>query len=139
MYQYFTQATVKVFTSLYTNSPYTSEETFYLPEVAVEYLIEPNRVTSEQESYWKEHVFNLDIIKKDKMIVTQEDSEVFSLTGNANIADLFLMGMNEDTFKEILRTDIPEDTKITVRDFTVSQDLGFDDSKEDLELYFSSR
>jgi hypothetical protein len=131
--------TVKVFTSLYTNSPYTSEETFYLPEGAVEYLIEHNRLTSEQESYWKEHAFNLNSIKKDKQITTQQDSMSFSLTGNTTIADLFSMGMNEDAFKEILGTDVPKDKNITVRDFLVFQGLGFDDAKEDLELYFSSR
>ncbi len=131
--------TVKVFTSLYTNSPYNSEETFYLPEGAVEYLIEHNRLTSEQESYWKEHVFNLDTIKKDKLMIIQEDSTAFSLTGNTTIADLFSMGMNEDAFKEILGTDVPKDKNITVRDFLVFQGLGFDDAKEDLELYFSSR
>ena len=131
--------TIKVFTSLYANTPYSSAETFYLPEAAVHYLIEHNRLTSEQESYWKEHAFNLDTLKKDNLIATQEDSKAFSLTGNTTVADLFSMGMNEDVFKEILKIDVPEDKNTTVRDFLVSQGLGFDDAKEELELYFSSR
>jgi hypothetical protein len=54
--------TVKVFASLYLKIPYVSDETFYLPEKTVNYLIENNRLTEEEKEYWQGHTFKLEYL-----------------------------------------------------------------------------
>ena len=50
---------VRVFTSLYSGMPYTSEETTHLPESAVEGLIREQKLDETQTEYWKTHTFAL--------------------------------------------------------------------------------
>jgi len=130
--------TIKVFVSLYTNKPYTSDETFYLPEKAVNYLLRENRLTPEEESYWKTHTFDLDIYARDSHTIQAmaEQSSAASFTGNTTIAGLISMGMDEATFEEITGFEVPEDRNITIRNFIFAHGLGFDDVSEEIEEFF---
>jgi hypothetical protein len=130
--------TIKVFVSLYTNKPYTSDETFYLPEKAVNYLLRENRLTPEEESYWKAHTFDLEAYARDSHTIQAiaEESGPASFTGNTTIAGLISMGMDEETFKEITGFEVPEDRTITIRNFIFAHGLGFDDVSEEIEEFF---
>jgi hypothetical protein len=53
---------VKVFASLYLKTPYASDETFYLPEKTVNYLIENKKLTGKEKEYWQGHTFKLEYL-----------------------------------------------------------------------------
>lgn len=139
---------VKVFVSLYSDIPYTSEETFHLPESAVDYLITGNKLTPEEEDYWTKHTFNLASAQineqisevaeetQDKPVVQEE--ETVSITGRMTVAEILAKGINSKTFKEITGFDVPEDRNIAIRDFFASQDLEFSTFKEKMESFLSS-
>ncbi len=129
---------VKVFVSLYTGIPYISHETFYLPETAVNYLLDNNRLSSAVENYWKEHTFDLASLKINESAAAPIEIKTFSLTGNTTVADLLSMGMDEEMFQGIVGAKVPEDKRITIRNFLVQHGLGFDDVKETVEEYFTS-
>lgn len=140
--------TVKVFASLYSDIPYTSEETFFLPETAVAYLIRENKLTREGEDYWTKHTFDLILIEsgqeatviegetRDEPVVLEE--ETVSITGRMTIAEIMAMGIDSETFKEITGLDIPEDKTVSIRDFFTSQELEFSVFKEKMESFLSS-
>jgi hypothetical protein len=141
--------TVKVFVSLYSDIPYTSEETSYLPERAVEYLIKEDKLSQEEQNYWKNHTFKLALIEPDKehpivekeettQPVTEEETKTISITGKMTIAEILAMGINEEKFKEITGLEVPEDKTLPIRDFFSSQDLEFSLYKEKLESFLLS-
>ncbi|MBN2395496.1 MAG: hypothetical protein JXC36_03415 [Candidatus Atribacteria bacterium] len=141
--------TVKVFVSLYSDIPYTSEETFYLPETAVDYLIRENKLTAEEEDYWRKHTFDLDSIEPDEGTtvlgegtqdepVIQEEKNPVSIGGRMTIAEIMAMGIDAVTFKEITGLEVPEDKTMAIRDFFTSQGLEFSVLKEKMESFLSS-
>jgi hypothetical protein len=67
--------TVKVFTSLYFKIPYVSDETFYLPEKTVNYLIENDKLTGEEKEYWQGHTFKLEYLDS-KYLTASEFSKI---------------------------------------------------------------
>jgi len=141
--------TVKVFVSLYSDIPYTSEETFYLPESAIEYLIKQNKLSPEDEEYWKNHTFKLVLIEPEEGLpviekdenepsVAEEEIKTISITGKTTIAEILKMGIDEEKFKEITGLEVPEDKTLPIRDFFNSQELEFSPYKEKLESFLSS-
>ena len=141
--------TVKVFVSLYSDIPYTSEETFHLPESAIEYLIKENKLSPKEQNYWKNHTFKLVLIEPGKELpvvekeeteppATEEEVKTISITGKTTIAEVLTMGIDEEKFKEIIGLEVPEDKTLSVRDFFASQDLEFSLYKKKLELFLSS-
>jgi len=132
--------TVKVFVSLYSDIPYTSKETFYLPDIAVNYLIKENKLSKEEQDYWKNHTFKLVFIEpeEEQQPVNEEEAGAISITGNMTIAEILTMGIGEEKFKEITGLDVPEDKTLSIRDFFASQDLEFSLFKEKLESFLSS-
>ena len=141
--------TVKVFVSLYSEIPYTSEETFYLPESAVEYLIKEDKLSPEEQDYWEKHTFKLVSIEPGEELtaeenveteppITEEETKTVSITGKTTIIEILAMGMDKEKFKEITGLEVPEDTTQPIRDFFTSQDLEFSSYKEKLEAFLSS-
>lgn len=140
---------VKVFVSLYSDVPYASEETFYLPESAVDYLVTEDKLTPEEEDYWTKHVFDLASTQINNQIseiaedtqdepVVPEVEENVSITGRMTVAEVLAMGIEPEIFKEITGFDVPEDRSIAIRDFFASQDLEFSAFKEKMESFLSS-
>ena len=141
--------TVKVFVSLYSDIPYASEETFYLPESAVDYLVMEDKLTQEEEHYWTKHTFNPVFIEpdkesselediKDEPVIPEEENKVVSITGRMTIAEIMAIGIDSETFKEITGFDVPENRTIAIREFFASKDLEFSTFKEKMESFLSS-
>ena len=141
--------TVKVFVSLYSDIPYISEETSYLPENAVDYLVKEGKLTSEEQDYWENHTFKLVLIEpeeefplvEEKLLeqpVSEQEKETVSITGRMTISEILAMGIDEEKFKEITGLEVPEDKTLPIRDFFNNQDLEFSSYKEMLEAYLSS-
>ncbi|MDD3656462.1 MAG: hypothetical protein PHI72_06830 [Atribacterota bacterium] len=142
--------TVKVFVSLFSDIPYTSEETFYLPQTAVNYLIRENKLAQEEEDYWIKHTFDLVPIEPGKEIAEvkedtnnepvnqEEEKNDISITGRMTIAEIITMEIDSETFKEITGLDVPEDKTVSIRDFITSRDLEFSVIKEKMEFFLSS-
>lgn len=86
--------TVKVFASLYLKSSYISDETFYLPEMTVNYLIESGKLIGEEKDYWQGHTFKLEYLDSEYLTASEfskivvEEAEGFKVTGRTTIREL---------------------------------------------------
>jgi len=147
---------VKVFVSLYAGIPYISEETFYLPEQAVDYLLRNNKLIGEEKEYWEKHTFDLSnndkvvtdkfALEEDKTDYLTEDSEIQkegitdnkSIAGRTTIAELVVMGIDEETFQSLTGLELPDEKNITVRDYAVSNGIEFGEIRGKLESYLST-
>lgn len=144
--------TVKTFVSLYTGMPYISEETFYLPKHAVDYLINRNKLSGEKKDYWENHTFDLILIKSDssdkfneeknitdypeeETIKIEEFTKNTSIAGRTTIAELLAMGIDEESFKKLTGLEIPEQKNISVRDYAVSNGIDFGEIRGKLETF----
>jgi len=140
--------TVKVFTSLYLKIPYVSDETFYLPEKTVNYLIENDKLTGEEKNYWLNHTFKLEYLENDSLSVSEtpekieemveetiedkvvEEAEEFKVTGQTTIQELLDSGITEENFEEITGFKVPEDKSILVKDFAADKGIEFKEIKD---------
>lgn len=139
--------TVKVFVSLYSDIPYRSEETTHLPEQVVDYLMQENKLTEEEQDYWKNHTFDLIPIEQDTVsqaieeeeneeiqpVIEEKETESLAITGRTTIAELLSMGIEAENFQEITGLELPEDRSMSIRDYTSSQGLEFSVIREKLE------
>ncbi|HDP36835.1 MAG TPA: hypothetical protein ENN27_03040 [Candidatus Atribacteria bacterium] len=132
--------TVKVFASLYLKTPYASNETFYLPEKTVNYLIENYRLTGKEKEYWQGHTFKLEYLEDNDLAVSEtpekieetveEEAEGFKVTGKTTIQELLDSGITEEKFEEVTGFKVPEDKSVLVRDFVIDKGLEFGETKD---------
>ena len=127
--------TVKVFTSLYLKIPYVSDETFYLPEKTVNYLIENDKLTGEEKEYWQGHAFKLEYLDS-KYLTASEFSKIvveeaggFKVTGRTTIQELLDYGVTEEKFEEVTGFKIPDKKLVSFRDFVIDKGLEFGEVK----------
>lgn len=143
--------TVKVFVSLYSDIPYTSEETTHLPEQAVNYLLREDKLAEDEINYWENHTFNLLLISGDTEIqkageegetvstnTEKQDSEIVSIVGRTTIVELLSMGIDAEEFQEITGLEVPNDKSISIRDYALSQGFDFGEIRGGLEFFLSS-
>jgi hypothetical protein len=128
--------TVKVFTSLYLKIPYVSDETFYLPEKTVNYLIENDKLTEEEKEYWQRHTFKLEYLDSKYLTASEfskivvEEAEGFKVTGRTTIQELLDFGITEEKFEEITGFKVPDNKSVPVRDFVINKGLEFGEIKD---------
>ena len=128
--------TVKVFTSLYLKIPYVSDETFYLPEKTVNYLIENDKLTGEEKEYWQGHTFKLEYLDSKYLTASEfskivvEEAEGFNVTGRTTIQELLDGGITEEKFEEVTGFKVPEDKLVLVRDFVIDKGIEFGEVKD---------
>ena len=135
--------TVRVFTSLYSKNPYISDETFYLPESTVNYLVENNKLDEKEKEYWLGHTFKAEYLEGDNLIGSEtlslsentakevvEETEEFEITGATTIQELLDQGITEEKFEEITGLKIPEDKTRSAKDFFDEKEVEFKDIKD---------
>ncbi len=128
--------TVKVFTSLYLKIPYVSDETFYLPEKTVNYLIENDKLTVGEKEYWQGHTFKLEYLDSKYLTASEfsqivvEEAEGFKVTGRTTIQELLDGGITEEKFEEVIGFKVPDNKSISVRDFIIDKGLEFGEIKD---------
>jgi len=140
--------TVRVFVSLYSKKPYISDETFYLPERTVNYLIENNKLTGGEKEYWLNHTFKLEYLENGNLNASEtpekieeaveetiedkvvEEAEEFKVTGQTTIQELLDSGITEENFEEITGFKVPEDKSILVKDFATDKGIEFKEIKD---------
>ncbi len=147
--------TVKVFVSLYSGIPYVSEETNHLPGQAVEYLINEDKLTEEEQDFWTNHTFDLAPIKQevtDEPVEEEANSdyqelepqkeeisdEPVTIVGKTTIAEILSMGIDVTTFQEITGLEVPEDKNINIRDYAASFGIDFGEIRGKLESFLSN-
>ena len=128
--------TVKVFTSLYFKIPYVSDETFYLPEKTVNYLIENDKLTGEEKEYWQGHTFKLEYLDSKYLTASEfskivvEEAEGLIVTGRTTIQELLDNGITEEKFEEVIGFKVPDNKSVSVRDFIIDKGLEFGEVKD---------
>jgi len=140
--------TVRVFVSLYSKNPYISDETFYLPEKTVNYLIENKKLTGEEKDYWLNHTFILEYLENDSLSASEtpekieetveetienkveEEAKEFKVTGETTIQELLDGGITEEKFEEITGFKAPEDKSVLVKDFASDKEIEFKEIKD---------
>jgi len=128
--------TVKVFTSLYLKIPYVSDETFYLPEKTVNYLIENDKLTGEEKEYWQGHTFKLEYLDSKYLTASEfskivvEEAEGLTVTGRTTIQELLDSGITEEKFEEVIGFKVPEDKSILLKDFAADKGIEFKEIKD---------
>jgi len=139
---------IRVFVSLYLKKSYISDETFYLPEKTVNYLIENNKLTGEEKDYWLNHTFKLEYLENDSLSASEgpekikeaveetiedkvvEKAEEFKVTGKTTIQELLDAGVTEEKFEEITAFKVPEDKSVLVKDFASDKEIEFEEIKD---------
>ncbi len=128
--------TVKVFTSLYLKNSYISDETFYLPERTVNYLIESGKLIGEEKDYWQGHTFKLEYLDSKYLTASEfskivvKEAEEFKVTGKTTIQELLNGGITEEKFEEVTGFKVPEDKSALVRDFVIGKGIEFGEIKD---------
>jgi len=128
--------TVKVFNSLYMKIPYVSNETFYLPEKTVNYLVENDKLTGEEKEYWQGHTFKLEYLDIKYLTASEftkivaEEAEGFAVKGNTTIQELLDSGITEERFEEVTGFKIPDKKSVSVRDFVIEKGIEFGEIKD---------
>ncbi len=128
--------TVKVFTSLYLKIPYVSDETFYLPEKTVNYLIENDKLTGEEKEYWQGHTFKLEYLDSKYLTASEfskkvvEDAGGFKVTGRTTIQELLDYGITEEKFEEVTGFKVPDNKSVFIREFIIDKGLEFGEVKD---------
>jgi len=128
--------TVKVFTSLYMKIPYVSDETFYLPEKTVNYLIENDKLIGEEKEYWQGHTFKLEYLDTKYLTASEftkivaEETEGFNVTGNTTIQELLDSGITEEKFEEVTGFKVPDKKSVSVRGFIIEKGFEFGEIKD---------
>ncbi len=132
--------TVRVFVSLYLKKSYISDETFYLPERTVNYLIENNKLIGGKKDYWLTHTFKLEYPENNNLSASEtpekieemvaEEIEEFKVTGQTIIQELLDAGVTEENFEEITGFKVPEDKSILLKDFAADKGIEFKEIKD---------
>ena len=128
--------TVKVFTSLYMKIPYVSDETFYLPEKTVNYLVENDKLTGEEKEYWQGHTFKLEYLDTKYLTASEftkivaEEAEGLAVTGSTTIQELLDNGITEEKFEEVTGFKVPDNKSVSVRDFIIEKGFEFGEIKD---------
>lgn len=132
---------VQVFVALYKNLPIALEDT-YLPEQAVEIIMENNKnLTEEQLLYLKEHTVILPEISGDvlseeakeqteeiKDETTEEENLVKGATTFKQVLDA---GITKQQIEEIIGREMPS-ANMAIKDFCLDEGLSFSDVKTKL-------
>jgi len=128
--------TVRVFTSLYLKNPYLSDETFYLPERTVNYLVENNILDDKEKKYWLGHTFKAEYLEIYNLNISESmekelvEGKVFEITGKTAIQELLAQGITEEKFEEVTGFKVPEDKERRVKDFFEEKGVEFEDIKD---------
>ena len=128
--------TVKVFASLYMKLPYVSDETFYLPEKIVNYLVENDKLTGEEKEYWQGHTFKLEYLDSKYLTASEfskivvEEAEGLTVTGRTTIQELLDSGITEEKFEEVTGFKVPDKKSVSLRDFIIEKGFEFGEIKE---------
>lgn len=129
--------TVKVFASLYLKIPYVSDETFYLPDRTVNYLIENDKLIGEEKDYWLNHTFKLEYLDSNNLVTSDvskkkvaEEVKEFKVTGKTTVQELLDGGITEEKFEEVTGFKVPEDKSVLVRDFVIDKGIEFGKVKD---------
>ncbi len=128
--------TVKVFTSLYMKIPYVSDETFYLPEKTVNYLLENDKIFGEEKEYWQGHTFKMEYLDSEYLAASEftkivvEETEGFAVKGNTTIQELLDSGVTEEKFEEVTGFKVPDKKSVSLRDFIVEKGFEFGEIKD---------
>ncbi len=129
--------TVRVFVSLYLKKPYISDETFYLPEKTVNYLIENDKLIGEEKDYWLNHTFKLEYLDSNNLVTSDvskkkvaEEVKEFKVTGKTTVQELLDGGITEEKFEEVTGFKVPEDKSVLVRDFVIDKGIEFGKVKD---------
>ena len=128
--------TVKVFTSLYLKIPYVSDETFYLPEKTVNYLVENDKISGEEKEYWQGHTFKMEYLDSKYLAsseftrIVAEETEGFAVKGNTTIQELLDSGITEEKFEEVTGFKAPDKKSVSLRDFIVEKGFEFGEIKD---------
>ena len=128
--------TVKVFNSLYMKIPYVSDETFYLPEKTVNYLVENDKLTGEEKEYWQGHTFKLEYLDTKYLTASEftgivaEEAEGFEVKGNTTIQELLDSGITEEKFEEVTGFKVPDKKSVSLRDFVIDKGMEFGEIKD---------
>lgn len=132
---------VQVFVALYKNLPIVLDDT-YLPEQAVEIIIENNKnLTEEQLLYLKEHTVKLPEISDEttneeitdqndevKVETTEEENLVKGATTFKQVLDA---GITKQQIEEILGMEMPS-SNMAIKDFCLEKGLSFSEVKTKL-------
>ncbi|MDD5016211.1 MAG: hypothetical protein PHW73_14145 [Atribacterota bacterium] len=143
---------IKVFVSLYSKSPYVSNETFYLPEKTVNYLVENDKLTEEEKEYWLAHTFKLEYLENDNLSASEASEKIervveekvgetvedkvaveakeFKVTGETTVQELLDWEITEEKFEEVTGFKVPEDKSVLVKDFATDKGREFKEIKD---------
>lgn len=129
---------LRVFTALYTGTPYTSTETTHLPVSAVNVLLAQKKLNAEQTTYWQAHTFELQPAsaapttavgpKTEKTLTTQTTGTV-EIKGKTTIGELRGYGLTPEQFKTITGKDMPDNNALGFRDFVTQNSLDMETVK----------
>lgn len=115
---------VKLFVALYSNIQFDISEETYLPESAVDILIEKGNLSTEQLTYVNNH----QIILSDS-INTEHDEYVFEIKGKTTFQEVIAAGLSKDDIEDLLGVKIPFTTSV-IKDFCTENNLEFSLVKE---------
>ena len=127
---------VRVFTSLYSGIPYESTETTHLPESALKMLLQSDKLSDEQKTYWEAHTFKLIPAAEapEGAIIPEEHVEdEIAIKGGTTMGELLDYGLTKEQFKEITGFEMPDDPALELRDFVTENGLDMETVKTGLE------
>lgn len=130
---------VRVFTSLYTDLPYQSDETTHLPEGLVNALIAENKLSEEQQAYWEAHTFPLisageaaaeetSTSAEGEQAVEQSEAATVEIKGRTTMGELLDLGLTKEQFQEITGFEMPG-AAVKMKDFVDSNGLDMETLK----------
>ncbi|MGF7186845.1 hypothetical protein GGQ84_002979 [Desulfitispora alkaliphila] len=121
---------VQFFVALYTgNTPQLIEETF-LPDKAVEILLDKG-ISQEWEDYIKEHSVTIGDLS-DVDIDTFVEKEDFAIKGVTTFRDILNQGVSQEEIEEVLGGIMPNPL-MTIRDYCEDRGIGFGGMRVQLE------
>lgn len=141
---------VRVFTSIYAGLPYESDETTHLPEGLVKTLIQEQKLSEDQQAYWKTHTFPLILAgsaptqeeiqttisteQSQEQPAAQEqtqpqaasspvaESAAVDIKGRTTMGELLDFGLTKEQFKELTGIEMPG-TAVKMKEFTDANGL----------------
>lgn len=131
---------VKIFVALYKGLPTELSDDTYLPTAAVEIIINSNSsLTEDQINYLHEHSIdiegfnsNLDPTATSPSEKESEDEEML-VKGKTTFKEILDWGVEKDYIEELIGGKMPSLT-MSIRDYCVSKEIGFQSIKESLQI-----